>query len=123
MPLPCVNCKKLTAPDDAKFFAGVFLCSECGFIAEHFLEKGTEDLKGLLLMLKESIRVAAVRGELKLGVAEPMRDLSKKEVLQQIVTLREKMDASRSPTGPGDTPGQPGPAGRNAVPVRRVGFS
>jgi hypothetical protein len=122
--LKCVNCQKPTDPKDAqhyKFFAGVFCCGECFVIAERFFDKGTEDLKSLLVMLKESIRIALVQGRLKLGTPPPMRDTPKREVLEEILKLREKMDVDGSPPGAGHPPGQPVPTGRPNVPLRRVG--
>jgi hypothetical protein len=119
--LPCMNCQEMVDPKSAKFFAGVFVCPGCFGLADRFYQKGAEDLKGLLLMLQESIRVALVRGELKLGTAEPLRDLSKKEVLEQIVKLREKMDARRSPPDDAHPPGQSGSTRGPGAQVRRLG--
>jgi hypothetical protein len=113
-----MNCKEPVNSNEAEIFAGVFCCTRCALVARRFFERGAQDLNGLLLMLQESIRIALVRGELKLGTAEPFRDLSKKEVFEQIIKLREKMDANSDSTGLGHPPDQSGRPGRKGAAVR-----
>lgn len=115
-----MNCQRPVDPAEAKFFGGsndlpsrpggqasVFVCPECFDLAELFRQRGRADLLDLLAMLEEAIKQALVRRELRLGSNEPLRDLSKKEVLEQIIKFKEKMDARRSGPGPGDSPHQP----------------
>jgi hypothetical protein len=128
-----MNCHRPVDPAVAKFFGGsndlpsrpggqpsVFVCPECFDLAELFRNRGRADLLDLLAMLEEAIKQALVRGELKLGSNEPLRDLSKKEVLEQIIKLKEKMDAHRSGSGPGDPAHQSGSTPAQGTPLRDV---
>lgn len=102
--LPCLNCHNPVDPQKAKIFAGVFVCETCHLVATRLEERGTAELRSLLTLQREAIRIALTRGELVLGPAEPTRELSKKEVLEQIVKLSEAADAvkARARAGAGD---------------------
>lgn len=89
--LPCLNCQKQVDPQESKVFAGVFVCPTCYSVAERLEARATEELKSLLTLQREAIRVALIERRLALGPAEVQRDLTKKEVLEQIVQLSEKL--------------------------------
>jgi hypothetical protein len=131
--MPCMNCHRPVDPAVAKFFGGsndlpsrpggqasVFVCPECFDLVELFRNRARADLLDLLAMLEEALKQALVRGELRLGSNPPLRDLSKKEVLEQILTLKEKLDARRSGTGPGDPTHQPDRTSDEGEEVRDV---
>lgn len=105
--LPCLNCQTPVEPKDAKIFAEVFVCPQCFSVAERLEQRAAEELKALLLILREAIRVALIERRLILGPAEPLRDLTKKEVLEQIITLAEKADANRARVVTGDSDQSP----------------
>jgi hypothetical protein len=86
--LSCLNCKKAVAPDQVKFFAEAFVCADCYLIAEQLYAKGQQELKMLLLLLKESIRVAIVKGELQFQ-PQQLRDMPKSDLLAHLAVLTE----------------------------------
>lgn len=63
--LPCVNCHKDVAPEQAKMFAEVLVCPDCYIVAERLFERGNKELRMMLTVLKEMIRLALVKGELQ----------------------------------------------------------
>jgi hypothetical protein len=71
----------------------------CFSVAERLEARATEELKSLLTIQREAIRVALLERRLTLGPAEPTRDLTKKEVLEQVIQLAEKADAHRTRPG------------------------
>lgn len=96
--LPCVNCQTPVDSAQAKIFASVFVCPQCYALAERFMQRATEELKALLLVQQEAIRLALTERRFFLGAAQPSRELSKKEVLEQILQFTEKADARRNRT-------------------------
>ena len=88
--LHCMNCGASTLAGQGKVFAQVFVCPTCFAIAENFYERSEKELKYLLTIIKESLRVALVHGMVKLSEGK-LKDISKKELLEEIV----KMDAAR----------------------------
>lgn len=110
--MPCVNCKQPVEPQDAKFFHSVFICGTCHTMAERLYSRASQELKNLLLMLQESIRISLIEGRLQFREGIDM-GLSKKEVLEAIVQLQEMKDehtrtmASRSSDVSGTEPGPP----------------
>ena len=95
MGLPCLNCKRDVAQDDLKVFAGIFVCPACYQIAERFNQRATEELKSLLVMQRELIRVALVEGRLHLGPAESTKELTKKEVFEELLRLADRKDQKK----------------------------
>lgn len=88
MALPCVNCNQPVQQQDAKFFHGVFVCGTCHTMAESLYSRASQELKNLLLMLQESIRIALIEHRLQFREGVDA-ELSKKEVLEAIVRLQE----------------------------------
>ena len=86
MGLPCLSCKKDTAPDRAKVFAEVFLCPDCYLIAERLYRRGESELRMMLLVLKESIRLAALKGELQFNFGQ-LEDIPKEDLLSHLAKL------------------------------------
>lgn len=123
MGLPCQNCHKDVAPEDAKIYAAVFVCPDCNTIAMRFEERIMKELKNLQLIARESIRIALVKGELILGKANPLQDLSKKEVLESIIKMSEAKDVhdKRAAAQRGNPPQQPAPAAQGTRPLRQLG--
>lgn len=88
-PLPCLNCGKEVSSEDAQLFAGVFVCPTCDLFAKRLYSRSEQELKQLLFLLKESIRLALTQGKLMPGEHVPLDDLPKKDLLEMIVKLQE----------------------------------
>jgi hypothetical protein len=86
--LPCLNCQRQVAATEAKIFAGTYCCPTCFEIAQRIEARLESELKRMLVMLRESIRISIVERRLVLGPADAARDLSKKEVLEAIIQLQ-----------------------------------
>jgi hypothetical protein len=87
--LPCLNCQQEVAPDEAKFFAECFLCPSCYLIAERTLQQGQRELHYLLVSLKELVRLAILRGELRLPPAAEQATERKMNVVDALVELAQ----------------------------------
>jgi hypothetical protein len=123
MGLPCQNCHKDVAPEDAKIYSAVFVCPDCNTIALRFEERIMKELKSLQLIARESIRIALVKGELILGKANPVQDLSKKEVLESIIKMSEAKDVrdQRAAAQRSNPVQQPTPVAQGTRPLRQLG--
>lgn len=83
-----MNCKRAVPPDKAKFFAEVFLCESCSEQAVHFYQRLEIELKHLLVMSKEALRISLVTGKFSFPEG-PSGEVSKRDVLQQVLALEE----------------------------------
>lgn len=90
MGLPCLNCQQEVPPDEAKFFAECFLCPSCYLIAERTLQQGQRELQYLLVSLKELVRLAILRGELRLPPAAEQTTERKMNVVDALVELAQR---------------------------------
>lgn len=91
MNLPCMNCKADVPAGEGKFFAEVFVCARCQTMAVHFHERLERELRFLLTMAKESIRISLVQGKFNFPEG-PAGEPSKKDVLEAILALEETRD-------------------------------
>jgi hypothetical protein len=82
-----LNCKKPVDPDSVKFFAQAFVCPVCYECAEHFVLKLEKELRHLLVIAKEAVRLALIEGRFHFN--SPGEGVSKKELLEEIVRLEE----------------------------------
>lgn len=89
--LPCLNCKKPTPEGDAKVFAEVFVCSACHGMAERLFQRLEGELRRLLLLSKETIRVALVEGKLHFEHTNE-REVPKDELFKMILQFSEKKE-------------------------------
>lgn len=87
-PMACMNCKKPVVANEAKLFAEVFVCPTCYETAVHFWEKLDRELRYLLVVAKESIRLALIDGSFFFpeGVGS---EVSKREVLKEILRMQQ----------------------------------
>lgn len=90
--LACMNCGKATPESDAKVFAEVFVCSTCFTMAERVFHRLEGELRRLLLVSKEAIRVALIQGKLHFELTEE-KDIPKDELLRMIMQFSEKKNA------------------------------
>lgn len=93
--MPCLNCNKSVSQPEGNIFAGVFVCQECYERASRLHHRLEMELRKMLMMSREAIRIALVEGKLHFGT-EQARDISKEELLKMIVKMSEKNNA----TGP-----------------------
>jgi hypothetical protein len=121
MGIGCTNCKKDVASDAGRIYAEVFVCGDCFFIASRFEERILKELKALQLVAREAIRIGLVQHQLSFGKADPMKDLSKKEVLEQMLKMMEMRDAKRPAAQRSDSNQQPQPATQATRQVRQLG--
>lgn len=110
MALSCLNCHETVPEDKVRIFAGVFCCSVCHQRAERLYKNLQTELDRMLLMMRESIRIAIIEGKLHYGTADGT-ELSKTELLRAAVQLQELKDSH-------DKPVSVGPDGR-PLPTRR----
>lgn len=90
-----MNCQKNVDTGEAKLFAEVFCCPDCFTIAERTYHRLEAELRKLLVMSKETIRIALIEGKLHLAPGEN-KDVSKEDLLQMIVQMSEKKNAHES---------------------------
>jgi len=95
MNLPCLNCKADVAPGAGKFFAEVFLCESCHTMAQHFHERLERELKYLLVIARESIRISLVEGKFSFPEG-PAGEPSKRQVLEEILKMEEHRAKEKS---------------------------
>lgn len=86
-----MNCQRALREDEAKFFAAVFVCSDCHFMAERLFTRARKELNQLLVVMKESIRLALIEGRLQFSNTVQVDEVSKKELIQNMMDLAEKV--------------------------------
>jgi hypothetical protein len=84
--LNCLSCKCAVDTDEAKFFAALFLCPDCFTIAERLYRRGEAELRMMLTVLKESIRLAALKGELQFSL-QNLDDMKKEDLIGHLANL------------------------------------
>ena len=89
MGLPCLSCKEEVPPNEVKVFAEVFLCKRCHKIAKRLYERGEAELRMMLLVLKESIRLAALKGELNFSL-QYLDDMKKEDLMSHLSKLADE---------------------------------
>lgn len=94
--LTCMNCDVTVDPDEGKVFAQVFVCPTCYAMAERLYQRGEQELKSLLILQLEAIRLALVEKRFYFS-PDKADEPSKADVLRAIVELEEKR-AQRHPT-------------------------
>ena len=111
-----MNCHEAVDPEKAQVFLGVYVCPTCHLVATRLRERIQAELKSLLTVADEALRIGLIEGKVVLGPAEAKRDLTKKEVLQQVMKLSEIADANKSRPRP--VPGHLGDAAGAGTPDR-----
>jgi hypothetical protein len=93
----CMNCGKRAPADQFKLCFEVMVCSDCHVVATTIFDRGRTELRQLLTLLQESIRLALMEGRLAFPdgrVGKP----SKRDILKTIVHLVETKDERTSPS-------------------------
>ena len=97
--LRCMNCHSAVEQDDAKIFAGVFVCPTCHTFAERLYRRSELELKQLLTVLQDAIRIALIESRLVPMEGGPLNEVPKQELLRNIVMLQESRDAAKRRQG------------------------
>ncbi len=90
--LKCINCEEPI--DQIRLYANMCVCETCYLIATRLEQRAIEQLAWLKTMYIEVLRVAISEHRLHLGERVPGQEPPKREVLEQIVKLAEKMNVS-----------------------------
>lgn len=93
--LKCINCDVVVHPDDAKLFAGVFVCPTCFTFSERLFRRSERELKQLLLVLQDTIRIALIEGRLFPEEGTSLEEIPKAKLLNEVALLQEKRDVFR----------------------------
>lgn len=93
--LSCVGCKREVSAGDGKLFAEVFVCDGCFLIASRLFERGQQELKMLLVVLKEAIRNEILQGRLQFQSADEVREVPKRDLITHLAELAEKARAQK----------------------------
>ena len=95
----CLACKQPVAEKDGKLFAECFVCPGCYQLATHLYERGERDVRWLLVMLKEALRIAILKGELRL-TEDAQGEVSKQQLLSAVAGLAEKAQEKKHDPAP-----------------------
>jgi hypothetical protein len=88
--LPCMNCKVAVEPEKAKVFMGVFCCEQCHEIATRQYQRLERELRAMLTLTGETIRLALIEGRMHLSANQDMKETPKSELLRSLIDLAEK---------------------------------
>jgi hypothetical protein len=66
--LRCVNCRTEVDPDKAKVCFGVLVCESCDRVANRFFEQAQKELKVVLVLMKDAIRMGLTQGRLQFSM-------------------------------------------------------
>jgi hypothetical protein len=83
-----MNCKAPVPGGKGHFFAEVFICETCNTQAVHFWHRSEQELRNLLTITKESIRLSLISGKFVFPEGQ-QGDLSKREVLEEVLRMEE----------------------------------
>ena len=95
-----MNCKEPVERGKEKFWGQVFVCETCHELATHFFRRLEKDLKNMLVMAQESIRVSLTQG--KFHFTE--QGASKKAVLEEALRMESSREAIQKARGRKEEP-------------------
>ena len=85
-----MNCKREVPPNGGEFFMEVFICGNCKKIAVRLYERAQKDVKHLLVMMKEAIRLGLVQGQLQFRDPEQVEEVTRPDLLSRLAELAEQ---------------------------------
>jgi hypothetical protein len=94
----CMNCGKKAPASTFKLCLGVMVCDDCDVIANTVYDRGRVELRSLLTLLQESIRLALMEGRLNF-TSDVDPSASKRDILKTIVQLVELRHARGATSG------------------------
>lgn len=92
--LRCLNCQLTYAHGIGVTVLGVMVCPSCAVVAERILERAEAELKMLLTLMKEKVRLSLIEGKLQFGPGAEAPP-SKEDVLKAIIELHGRQDESQ----------------------------
>lgn len=98
--LKCMNCQREILPNRGEFFMEVFVCSDCKRVAERLYERAQQDVKHLLVMMKEAIRLGLVQGKLQFRDPTQVEEVSRPDLLTKMAELAEKAREEQAKASP-----------------------
>jgi hypothetical protein len=84
-----MNCDAPIAAGEMKLFAEVCVCEGCYNMATRMHERALKELKVVLVMMKESIRLALLQKKLQFRTPEELQNVKKPELLGELGRLVE----------------------------------
>lgn len=93
--LKCLNCSEPVPAEEAKVYAQVFVCPTCYDRAERLFKRSEKELKMLLTMLQEAIRVALIEGRLHFEAVK-VEDVSKVDLMKALVGMEDARTKNRA---------------------------
>lgn len=69
----------------------VFICSNCKLVAERIFERAQQDVKHLLVMMKESIRLGLIEGRLQFRDPEQVEEVSRPDLINKLAELADQV--------------------------------
>jgi hypothetical protein len=91
-----VNCHKDIESSEAKMFAEVLVCPDCYVVAERLFERGNKELRMMLVVLKEMIRLALVKGELQFMQAQS-EETNSEDMMKRFARLAQEVQLKAKP--------------------------
>lgn len=85
--LPCMNCGAEVPSSQAKFFAEVFVCTDCHAVAERMMQRTHKELKLVLAMMKDAIRMGLLQKKLRFRTPEELEKEDKADFLSRLGEL------------------------------------
>lgn len=105
--LPCVNCGEEVLSNEGKLYAEVYVCPDCYAVAERMTERAHRELKLVLVMMRDAIRLGLLQKKLRFRTPEELKNVNKADFLSELGELVEKAKNrhaqeswNRSPTPP-----------------------
>lgn len=86
-----MNCQRDIPPNKGEFFMEVFVCPDCKCVAERVYERSQQDVKHLLLLMKEVIRMALMEGRLQFQDPKQVEEVSRSDLISRLAELAEKV--------------------------------
>jgi len=84
-----MNCKAGVSQQDGRFFAEVFVCPGCYRVAETLHNRAQQELKLVLVMMRDAIRLSLLQGQLQFKTPEQLSEAPSGEIVKQMASLVE----------------------------------
>jgi hypothetical protein len=85
--LKCMNCMIEVGPNEGDLFAAVFVCPRCHAVATRLYERGQQDVRRVLTMMHEAIRVGLLHGQLTFADVDAVDRVHKQDLLVELSRL------------------------------------
>lgn len=96
MNLTCINCSQAIESGKQQAYQGVIICPTCFDVVSRLVDRAEQDMQKLLLLYKETLRVALCEQRLSFGPAEQAPTVGKKEVLEQMLLFSQNVPPGKS---------------------------